>query len=436
MVRTRRLCLIFCAVLGVSCTTPLERGDAARAREDWDAAVTSYEEALRGTREPQEIEAIKARLSEARDRAADLHLAQAERSEVLRDRSAALEHLERAYQLRPTEEVRQRLQRGQAAEGEACLRDGREALAQGRLADAIRLLERAELLAPSAEAAELLGKAQAEDLRLRSIEYERRVAQGRLAVECRDWGRACGEFELARRALARDDAVREEQFARLMAEGEAYAARGGATSSGRANALFLQARGYGLDAVHVDARIAATEVVDYVVTLHGAVILPGKPVTGAPWDGVGRGADMTRLADALALLAAADPVTTSAATALGALFSKGVSAPDCFAIVTFDGRSFGGAVTTDQDDYVPQWNVEFVVPSATIGDARVVTIMVRDRDLEDHDNVGVVHLTVGEIVERATKGRLRFFDDNGRLHADGIVELDISVERRPGGFGS
>jgi len=433
MKRASRAWLVACITILIACTTPLERGDAARAREDWDDAVASYEEALRGAREPQEIEAIKARLSEARDRAAGVQLVLAERSEALRDQGGALMHLERAYQLRPTDDVKQKLQRAQVAEGEAKLRTGRLAFEQGHFGEAIESLERAEALAPSPESAELLVKARAEDQRLRAIEFNRCVTEGKQAVERRDWAGACAAFDRARQVFPRDDAAREASFAKLMAEGESYAARGDARSCGRACALFQQARGYGIDVAHVESRIAATEVVDLVITVHGAVVLPTKPVSGLPWDGVGGGKDAARLAEALALLTAVDPVTTGAASVLGSLFSKGSAAPDCFATVTVDRRSFGGEATFDQDDFLPQWDVRVVLPYVTRTDQRVVTIAVRDRDISEHDNVGAVHLTVAELVDRAARGRLHFYDEHGKLSADGILELDVSVERRPAG---
>jgi len=433
MDRVGRTWLVACITVLVACTSPLERGDAARAREDWDAAVASYEEALHGAREPQEIEAIKARLHEARDRAADSHLALAERCEGLKDQGGALVHLERAYQLRPTADVKQKLQRAQLAEGEACLRTGRLALEQGRVGEAILALERAEALAPGPESAELLVKARAEDQRLREIQFDRCVKEGKQAVVRRDWVGACAAFDRARQALIRDEATREASFAKLMAEGEAYAMRGNAGSWGRACKLFQQARGYGIDVAYVESRIAATEVVDLVVTVHGAVVLPTKPVSGLPWDGIGGARDAARLAEAVALLGAIDPVTTSAASVLGSLFSKGTAAPDCFVTVTVDGKHFGGEVTVDQDDFLPQWGIRFLMPYATQIDPRIVTIEVRDRDLSDHDNVGAVHLTVAELAERSSKGRLRFYDEHGKLSADGILELDVSVERKPAG---
>ncbi len=419
----------------IGCTSAIERGDAARARDDWDAAVGAYEEAVRATNDPAAIAVIKARLLEAREHAADLHLALATQSSALHDDRAALGHLERAYQLRPSEDVRARLQQSQAVEGSASLRDGRLALEQERFSEAVELLARAATLAPSDEASELLAKARTADALARTVEYDLRVAAARRFLSTRDWGGATAEFERARQAQDRPDADREASFAKSMADGEAAAARGDQRSFDRACECFKQARQHELDTSYVDARIAATEIVDLVITIQGAVILPAKPVSGKPWDGLGGGADVSKFGKELALLATTNPLVTSAASLLSGAVSRGSAAPDCFVVVEVDGHMFGGEGTFDQDDFLPHWGLRFTLPYTAASDGRLVTVTIRDRDLEDHDNVGTAHLSVAELVRRAELGHLRFFDETGTLLAGGIVELDVSVERKPAGSG-
>jgi hypothetical protein len=71
--------------------------------------------------------------------------------------------------------------------------------------------------------------------------------------------------------------------------------------------------------------------------------------------------------------------------------------------------------------------------NTSASDPRTITITVVDKDLEQHDHVGTVHMPIAELVKKADAGPLRFVDKDGNLQAEGVVQLDVSVERRPAG---
>src|SRR5262245_40931306 len=96
-----------------ACTSPLERAETARAKGDWDAAASAYEEARRASSDPREIATIKGRLAEARGQAAAAHLAQADQAAMLHDRRGVVDNLTRAYELDPSDVIKERLKAAQ-----------------------------------------------------------------------------------------------------------------------------------------------------------------------------------------------------------------------------------------------------------------------------------------------------------------------------------
>ncbi len=173
------------------------------------------------------------------------------------------------------------------------------------------------------------------------------------------------------------------------------------------------------------------EAADYVVTIHGAVVLPFKPVERTPWDG-SAAAPLPEAEGFLAVLAqqiqdgAGAMVRAAAVVARWA--QQGIEAPDCYPVVLLDGKAFGGEELEDQDDFLPAWELKVPI-RGTARDSRVLAIRVRDADLSDDDNVGSWETTVGDLLSRTGVREITFVDRDGRTEAGGIVALRISVER-------
>src|SRR5262249_7032980 len=146
----------------------------------------SYEEALRASSDPREIATIKGRLAEARGQAAAAHLAQADQAAMLHDRRGVVDNLTRAYELDPSDVIKERLKAAQAEEAKACVQDGRTSLEQGKYADAVALLTRALSMGAGEDARDLLAKAKAEDNREREARYGQHVKAARAHVAARE----------------------------------------------------------------------------------------------------------------------------------------------------------------------------------------------------------------------------------------------------------
>lgn len=424
-----RVALLGVLVLG-ACSSPLKQGETARARGDWDAAVSSYEEALGNTADPGEIGMIKQRLAEARSNAAAAHVAAADRAETLHDHRGLVDHLRRAYDLVPTDAVKVRLERAQQEEAARCLSEGRVSLEQGRVSEAIERLSRAVEMGASTEASELLGKARNADEQAREATYGMRVEEARRRLAARDWAGASAQYELAHAAAKHDDSMCEAAFAAHMARAEMAMARGDPASIPAAYREFTAATAFGIDGDYVKSCIAATEPVDLAISVLGAVVLPFKPVSGKPWDGFGGGHDVSGVTKQLGMLMEASPQALLATEVLAPLIAAGAEPPDCFVTVTVGDTSFGGIRSTCMNSYTPRWNVGVVLTNTTASDGRTITITVTDKDLEQHDPVGTVHMSIAELVRRAEAGPLRFVDKDGNLLAEGLVQLDVSVEHR------
>jgi tetratricopeptide (TPR) repeat protein len=428
-----RQALAASAITLAACSSPLKQGDTARSRGDWDAAVSSYEQALRSASNPGEIGAIKQRLSEAKARAAEDHVAAADRAETLHDRKGLLQNLRRAYELEPTDAIKARLEKAQQEEAAQCFLEGRVSMEQGRYGEAVDRLARAVEMGAGADATELLAQARTEDERAREAQYVSRVDEARRRLAARDWAGASAQYELAHAAAKHDDSMREAAFATHMARAEVSAARGDPASIAAACREFRTAAEFGIDGDHVNGRIAATEPVDLVINVLGAVILPFKPVSGKPWDGFGGGRDVSGVTKQLGMLMEASPQALLATEVLAPLIASGTEPPDCFVTITVGDRSFGGIGSTCMNSYTPRWNVGVVLSNTTASDGRTITIAVSDKDLEQDDPVGTIHTPIAELVRRAEAGPMRFVDKEWNLQAGGIVQLDVSVERRPPG---
>jgi tetratricopeptide (TPR) repeat protein len=253
-------------------------------------------------------------------------------------------------------------------------------------------------------------------------------------------GDAAGAWAEAREALGHaPDAVAADR-ARAAAERAAGGLLGSADAAadgGRedeAAAIYARALSLGVDAGLVarrrDARIAA----DWVVTVHGAVILPFTPVDREPWDGppdatvpsaaaAGLLGDLARLAD-MEIFSLA-----RAATVVVAWARSSIEPPDTYPRVLVGDRAFGGAELADDDDFQPVWNLRIPV-HATTRDGRPFSVDVRDEDLADDDNVGSWATTLGAILAGPAVQDLPLVGPDGVPRAGGIAALRILVERR------
>ena len=170
---------------------------------------------------------------------------------------------------------------------------------------------------------------------------------------------------------------------------------------------------------------------DYLITIHGAVVLPFKPVDRTTWDGTGPD-PLPEAGGFLAALAqwihAGGSAMVRAAEMVARWAQAGIEAPDCYPEVVLEGKTWGGPELADQDDFLPAWDLRIPIRGST-SDDRVLSIRVRDADLSDDDNVGAWETTVGELLAYPGVREIAFVDREGRTEAGGIVALRISVER-------
>lgn len=423
------LCVL---LLGSGCKSSLERANEASMRDNWDKAVEHYSEALKECDDPQEAADIKARLNEAKNRAGAQHLQQAENALAVGDCTTALEHAESAFLYDPTPAAQALLRQLKETEGARQLEAGKRAHANSEWAYAVLSLEAAQRMAPTDEGARLLAESRAQLVSAQAVE----ATLARAALESREWSVAVEHYRNAGESAQVD---REREFATLMADAEANAARAESNVfSGLSQGLQLRkALGYGIDVAYVQYMLDRIEPASYQVTINGALILPFKPGEHTPWDGPGGAlpgagsliATIVTTASGGTGLIGAAAVEAMSKEVLG-LAAQGTAAPDCYLVIRADGGTFGGEATVDQDDYQPTWGVGLVYENVTKADRRVVSIEVRDSDAMDDDNVGSLQLTLEELLKEDGAREFLLVEPDGTLRAGGVIALKISVERR------
>jgi hypothetical protein len=253
-------------------------------------------------------------------------------------------------------------------------------------------------------------------------------------------GDAAGAWTEAREALGfapdAEAAGRARAAADRAAEGLLGAADA-AADGGRgdeAAAIYARALSLGVDADLVLRRRDARLPADWVVTVHGAVILPFTPIEREPWDGppdatvpsaaaAGLLGDLARLAD-LEVFSLA-----RAATVVVAWARSSIEPPDTYPRVLAGEEVHGGPELADDDDFQPVWNLRIPV-RATTRDGRPFTVAVRDEDLADDDNVGSWSTTLGAILAGAPVQDLPLVGADGVPRAGGLAAIRILVERR------
>ena len=361
--------------LAAGCTMYREQADRAAARGDWDEAIDNYERALDSAK-PEEIPDIQARLSEARRNSFENHSAR-----------------------------------------------GRAAFAAGDWYQAVSHLERAQELSPDIENARLLGQARAKAAEAHRQDFARLYPKARAAMSARDWAGASALYQGLEPHGSTVESERESAFCEEMRLAEA-------STSDPESALphYRTALASGIDSEYVRGRMLAVTPRSYTLTIHRAAILPFKPVTHETWDGSGPA--VANAADYLARLSRlgdrgggvyGEIVRMSAGAG-----DKAVEPPDCYLEVRLGDEKFGGEQTIAEDEVFPQW--EFQVRfRATATDSRVLSVVIRDRDAPDSEEVASVEIPLTELLGQDGVQERRYFDRRGRLRAGGLLALVVSV---------
>ncbi len=169
---------------------------------------------------------------------------------------------------------------------------------------------------------------------------------------------------------------------------------------------------------------------NYRITLHGAVILPFKPIAQTPWDGLAGG----RVSGAGAFIAylakvsgPANAIVAEISNEILTMANRGTAAPDCYPIISVEGQRVGGEGYKDQDDYLPNWNLAIDAYNVSKLDNRIVDISIYDSDLSNNDNVGSYQIELGDLLKKEGVQNILCFSP-GNIDT-GILVLKISVQR-------
>lgn len=417
----------------MSCASYLELGDAAFQRGNWEVAFIHYQRALSQSTNPAELEHLKARLDASRAQAGAQYLASAQDLVGIGDHARALAHAERAFQFTPTPAVKDLLRDLRAREGARLLDLGKAAVQAQQWDVAARRLERAQQLAPTPEGGTLLAQARAECEKLHQAEFTRLWDEAREQLHARNWVTAAHLYRAAHQHAKTRQSLVEQQFVQRMAEAEALCARTpfDTLTARKVVRNYREALALGVDTDYVHARLLAIEPGTYIITLNSAVILPFQPGSKRPWDGGAarqvRGAD-----DLLRELATFAAPQVEIADLGGPTFrriSAHHDAPDCYPLMKIGRRVEGGPHCARDNDLRPSWNLQMRVDDANAFDKRVLHVRVLDKDARDSDHVGSFHVPLADLILHPGVQVIRFFDSTGRLQADGLLAVTITVNR-------
>jgi tetratricopeptide (TPR) repeat protein len=419
----------FAALVFSGCASTLQKGDEAFARRDWDRAVELYVTALRSDLEPGEWAKVQSRLDEARNKSGETHGQRSAQLEAAGNLEEACNEAELAFRFAPSDATGARVGAVKAALGSRLLTLGKASYEAGQLESAVQQLGRAQELTPSAEGQALLVKAQAAAEEARSRAFEAAVASASQAMTVRDWREAVRHFDVAHRAKSNEDSLRKAAFCTAMLEAETAAA---SRNQGAARSSFEEALRIGLDSDHVRSRMHALLPFDYKITLHEGVVLPFKPDTQAPWDGLGskRVEQAADIMSALSLFSGGQSAIVGQAgeVVVGRIQSQ-VEPPDTYLVVTYGDKALGSRDQAQEDSYRPAWQLSFMLHGCP-SDEGTVSFTVLDRDLEQDDRVGAFQLSMSELLSETGVKELYFVTKDGELRAGGLVGLRLSVQRK------
>lgn len=438
--RSSFLLLVAVCLWLTACANYRELGDTAYERNDWEIAIVNYQRAIQASSDPNELQHLRARLTECRTRAGAQYLASAQHLVGIGDYPNALAHAERAFRYTPTPEVQTLLRDLRDREGARLLALGKAAFETQQWDQAVRRLQRAQEYLPTEEGATLLVKATAESQKYHAAEFLRLEDEARDQLHQRNWSVAADLYRAAHRHGKSERSVAQQRFAAHMAEAERLLAEGPCDGH-RAELVatsYQEALGCGYDTAYVKARLQMVEMRDYEITLHGAVILFFKPGSKKPWDG-GAGARRVRGADevlrGLGTSAAPEVEIAQRGRRMFRRKSSRHQAPDCYPVVKVGGQVCGGPEHVQKDDLRPNWNLRFRVNGVNGFDRRVLKVEVLDLDLdldldlESSEHVGSWEVPLADLVVDCGTRVIRLFDRGGRLQSGGLVALKIGVQR-------
>ncbi len=426
------LALVLSCLSLASCTSYLELGDAAYERNNWEVAIINYQRAMRASSDPDELQHLKARLEECQTRAGAEHFAAAQDLVGIGDYPKALAHAERAFRYTPTPEVQALLRDLRSRESARLLALGKAALESQQWDQAVRRFQRAQELLPTEEGAALLVRAVAERQKYHAAEFLRLEDEALEELHQRNWSAAAELYRAAHHHGKSEQSVLQHRFATRMAEAERLLAEGPCDSH-RAELVarvYEEALGCGYDTAYVQARLEMVEPREYMITIHSAVILPFKPGSQQPWDGIAvrrvRGAD--ELLRGLGTFAAPGVEIALLGGRAFQRMSSTREAPDCYPIVKLGEQVYGGPDCAREDDLRPTWNLQFRVIANGL-DPRVLGLQVLDRDLKSSDRVGSWKVPLTELIMDPGTRVIRLFDERGRLQADGLLAVKVTTTR-------
>jgi len=423
--------LLLCLATFVSagCANPLKRGDEAYSRRDWDQATEHYEVALRSGIDPARRDQVQSRLDESRAKAGDAHAARSAQLEAIGNLPSACHEANLAYRFDPSDASAARLGALRAKWAEQLLSSGRASLEAGNLDAAVEQLSRAQALSPTADGQGLLAQAQAAAAEARRRAYDGFINEAERSMAAHDWIGATSHYASAHRMGHTEDSLRREVFSKAMWEAEAAIASRNEPVARRAFETALRA---GIDSEYVRGRMTYLLPCNYVVTVMEGVVLPFKPETERPWDGVGvrQVAEAGEMLRSLAFLTGGEStmVTRVGEIVVGGLQSE-IEPPDTYVLMTVDGVTLGSRDLARLDTYRPAWNTSFSIRgSPNDGDSLTITVM--DRDLEEDDRVGGFPITAAELLSKPGVREFYFVTKEKELRAGGLLAIRISVERR------
>ena len=359
-----------------ACASQKERADEALARSDWDGAVEHYSKALSTATDPEIIDEVQARLSEAKTAGAAEHFAAALNSSRLGDVEHAYQEASIAFDYNPTPESTMLLAELRGKELSRLLEAGSAALTAEDWVVAVRDLQLASDIEGRRDVLDLLAVAR----RGSQDEFERSVALGRESLRAHKWADAVEQFSVAHRFGGTERSQDEYQFVELMADVEGRVGSGIKTNFEFRMVVqkYEKALATGIESEHVLYRLERIQPADYVLTVHGATILPFKPQSRRPWDGLGAAvADANVLIAGFGKMLGPQGAAAELAPALLGLVSKGTDAPDCYPVLSVSGVQFGGVALVDQDDLMPTWDLMLPFPRVTRADTRTLMTLPR-----------------------------------------------------------
>jgi len=348
------------------------------------------------------------------------------------DYAGALPLAEKALGYSPTEETQILVRDLRSREGTRLFQEGAAAVAGERWADAVEKLESAQKLAPTDEGARLLATARTVREKEARRAFDALTAEAGAALHAREWEKAATKFKAANELLADPDAHKCAAFARCMAEAEAMYGEQPTSLFGcqRLVSKYEEALRFGIDQDFVRQRMNSVPPANYRVTINSAVVLPFKPGSKMPWDGFGGAvADADKLLKSLGGLAELSQGQASLVGEVTKLAIAGTAAPDCYIIARVGDLVWHNRDQRDENDLHPTWNFPLTFPQRNAFDRTILRLEVRDRDLEEDDNVGEFQVSVGELIQKPGERTFQLFNPQGVLSAGALLSITITTER-------